>query len=366
MGKRHKWTENEIKYLEEEYSKRTPIDIISKNMGLSHHQILSKASRMGFGSKYIKTNSPNYKAIYQDYDWCYERYVNRGMTHEEMAKEAGCSKRVIEKWCSQIFHLNNRTFRSVKHITDLQKQIIMFGTLGDGHIDRREAEPMYIETHSEDEKDYLYWKYTILSDICNQPPVFYPESYNDFGAGKQYLCKPFYRLNTKVLDDLYEIRAMKRTDIINQLNELGFCLHILDDGSRGNLWEVCLAEWTQEEKDLYQKICMSRFGLTCKQNKDDRYYTFNAVSSKKIDQMILDNFPNDLDIIHKKILDNNKIKKLCHYRYVLLEDGKIGLGNYCRRINRFGQYEMIRDVFDSIGTEEVEESVLLEAISHII
>lgn len=82
--------------------------------------------------------------------------------------------------------------------------------------------------------------------------------------------------------------------------------------------------------------------------------------------MILDNFPNDLDIIHKKILDNNKIKKLCHYRYVLLEDGKIGLGNYCRRINRFGQYEMIRDVFDSIGTEEVEESVLLEAISHII
>ena len=330
MGKKT-WTEEEIRVLEDGYKNMESIKSIAEKINKTESSIQSKARKLGLCDKYIRYNNPKFKAVYQDYDWCYERYINRGMTHQEMADECGATKRVVEKWCSQIHKLNNHTFRKLKKLNDMQKQIIMFGRLGDGHIDRRQDQPMYIECHAEDEKDYLFWKYSFLKDICNQEPVYYKESYNSFGNEKKYLCKPFYRLNTKILDDLYEIRNMSRIEIISKLNELGFCLHILDDGTRNNLWEVCLAEWSMEEIELYKNTCYEKFGLIGNSNKDIRYFTFNAFSSLKIDQMILNNIPNNLDIVHKKILDNDKIKETANYRFVILEDGtKVGLSTYCK------------------------------------
>lgn len=326
------WTEEEEKLLEEMYKKGMSFKEISNIMNKSISSINDKSARMKLGDKHTRCNNPKFKAVYQDYDWCYERYIDKGMTHQEMADECGATKRVVEKWCSQIHRLNNRTFRHIKKLNDIQKQIIMFGRLGDGHIDQRPNQPMYIESHAEDEREYLFWKYSFLKDICNQAPVYYPASYSSFGTNKQHLCKPTYRLNTKIIDDLYNIREMSKVQIIKQLNEFGFCLHILDDGSRSDLWSICLAEWSSEEIELYKNVCYEKFGLIGDSNRDARYFMFNAFSSLKIDQMILNNVPNDLDIIHKKILDNDKIKNTANYRFVILEDGtKIGLSTYCKK-----------------------------------
>lgn len=50
------------------------------------------------------------------------------------------------------------------------------------------------------------------------------------------------------------------------------------------------------------------FGVQGHQNKDLRYVYFNAESSRKIDDIILRNIPNNLDIIKYKILDKYKHK----------------------------------------------------------
>ena len=51
------------------------------------------------------------------------------------------------------------------------------------------------------------------------------------------------------------------------------------------------------------------FNLTAyKSNSDKRYIKFNADSSRELDKIILDNIPNELDIIKYKILRNDKIK----------------------------------------------------------
>lgn len=359
---RHKWTKLEEEYLENAYSNMEKISDIAEHLQMTETQITDKAQRMGLTKKYIKCNNPNFKAIYQDYDWCYERYVIRGMTHEEMALEAGCTKRVIEKWCSQIHQINRKTFKSLKTINDIQRQVIMFGTLGDGHIDNRRNQPMYIESHCESEKDYLFWKYDILKDLCHKAPTYYPASYNNFGSDKMYLCEPFYRLNTKIIDDLLPIREMPRIEKIKQLNEFGFALHMLDDGCRRNMWQICLAEWTQEEMDTYQAICYEKFGIYCNQAKDKRYYNFDAVSSKIIDDIILSQIPNELDIIHKKIIDNDNIKDLCNYRYVVRENGKIGLSSYCRSLHKIHKYEKLRDYVIEMGLDEIPEDVALQVI----
>ena len=223
-------------------------------MNMRIGMISSRSSYLKLGDKYMRSNNPKFKAPYQDYDWCYERYINKGMSHQEMADECGASLRVIQKWCCEIHKLNARTFKENKEMTDKQYQIILFGTLGDGHIDKRENQPLYIESHAIDEKEYLFWKYDQLKDLCNSPPKYYKEIYSQFGTDKYYLCQPYYRVETRIINQLKEIREMARIDKINRLNEFGLSLHVLDDGNRRDHWQLCLAEYSQEEIDLYIKI----------------------------------------------------------------------------------------------------------------
>ena len=362
MG-RKTWTQEEEYLLEKMYKDGLSLSEIAKKMDKEYVSVKDKSRRMKLGDKYMRQNNPKFKALYQDYNWCYERYINKGMSHQEMADECGATKRVVEKWCSQIHQLNNHTFRHLKKINDIQKQVIMFGRLGDGHIDRRETQPMYIESHAEDEKDYLFWKYEILKDICNKQPVYYKESYSPFNDGKQYLCRPSYRLNTRIIDDLYSIREMERSEIIEQLNEFGLSLHLLDDGNRGNLWHICLAEWTIEEKELYINICEDRFELNCYLAKDDRYAYFDANSSRKIDKIILANIPNDLDIIHKKIIDNDKITKPANYIYVTCGDKKYGLNTYCR--SHGIAYKKAKNKMDELKLKKISESDFLNIMEDV-
>ena len=306
--KKHIWTKEETELLEKLYIQGYSIAEIATCMNVSQNSIKNKTHRLQLGLKYMRSNNPHFKAVYQDYDWCYERYINKGMTHQEMADECGASLRVVQKWCADVHGLNAWTFKKYKTLSDIQYQIILFGTLGDGHIDKRETQPLYIECHSIGEKDYVFWKYEQLKDLCMSAPKYYEGEYANFGKDNKYWCQPFYRFETRVINQLKEIRDMPRIKKIHKLNELGLSLHCLDDAYRSKTaWELCLAEYPQEENDLYIKICKDNFGLKAKQKKDERYIRFDVDSSRKIDKMILRNIPNDLDIVQKKILNNQKI-----------------------------------------------------------
>lgn len=305
-----KWTDEQVNILKEMYLSGAKISDIAKRIGKTDGAISSKAGDLGISKEIIKPNNPNFKAVYQDYDWCYERFINRGMSMQEMADEAGASLRVIQKWCQEIHNLDARSYKEHKKLTDLQKQLIMFGRLGDGHIDRRENQPMYIENHAENQKDYIYWKWLILKDICNQEPVYYPPQEHSFGGDKTYECKAQYRICTRIVNELKPIRAMSIGDILLQLNEFGLSIHTLDDGFRSDSnWEVCLAEWSDEEVELYLDICKEKFGLDGYRMKDQRYIKFTADSSRILDKIILRNIPNDLDIVRYKILERHITKK---------------------------------------------------------
>ena len=358
--KRHKWTKDEDNKLEELYKQGLSFDEICERMGMKIGMISSRSSYLKLGDKYMRSNNPKFKAPYQDYDWCYQRYVVKGMTHQEMADECGATPRVIQKWCSEVHRLNGWTFKEHKKMSDIQYQIILFGTLGDGHIDKREAQPIYIECHALDEKDYVFWKYNQLKDLCSSPPQYYKESYASFGTDKQYLCQPYYRFETRIINQLKEIRSMPRIEKIRRLNELGLCLHILDDGSRCNTWELCLAEYSQEEIELYIQLCKERFDLNCWQEKDDRYINFDANSSRKIDSIILKILPNDLDIVKKKILNNSNITEAAKYVYVISNNEKVGLNTYCR--SHKIPYKKAKAITDENNLSEVKENILLELI----
>ena len=156
---------------------------------------------------------------------------------------------------------------------------------------------------------------------------------------------------------------MSRLEKIKCLNQFGLCLHILDDGNRGNTWSLCLAEYTQEEIDLYIKLCKERFDLNCWQQKDIRYINFDANSSRKIDSLILNIIPNDLDIIKKKILYNSNITEEAKYIYVISSDNKkTGLSTYCCS-NKI-PYNKTKLIIDSNNLTEITENDLYKLLQN--
>ena len=83
------WTKNQEEQLKEMYLNGTDPKDIAKKLDRTENAVYTKAYKLGISSIIIKPNNPKFKAVYQDYDWCYERYINRGMTMQEMADEAG-------------------------------------------------------------------------------------------------------------------------------------------------------------------------------------------------------------------------------------------------------------------------------------
>lgn len=348
-----RWTEDEVNLLEKLYEQMLPLKEISERFpDRTLGAIQTKAQDLGLTNKVIKKNSPDYKAIYQSYDWCYERYITKGMTMEEMAEEAGCKLRTIQKWCGDVHGLNVRTFRKHKKLTEKQRELIMFSRLGDGHIDRREEQPLFIVSHAANQKDYLFWKYDILKDICNNKPTYYPSK--PFKNDSTHMCQPYYRISTKIVDELGEIRDLSYEYIIKHLNEFGLSIFMLDDGSRRDLWELCVADYTDDEKSLMLSIFKSTFGLDGKLLKDTRYMNFTAESSRKIDEIILRNIPNDLDIIKYKIIDNNKITEENNYIYVIDSGNDVGLSTWFKQHDIYGKTKLYWAIKDRLDMNQIK------------
>lgn len=304
---KNEWTEEEIKMLEDCYCKfMSTKNICELFPNRTENAITVKASKLGFTKKYIKSNNSNFKGIYQDYNWCYENYIIKGMSHQEMADMCNATRRVIEKWCCERHRLNRNTRANIKKLTEEQKQIIIMGTLGDGHIDKRPTQHMYIESHAENEKDYLFWKYNKLKKLCNKEPIYIKGVTKNI-RGKMYQCQPQYKMITHILNCLTEIFEMTKIDKINKMTIFGLCLYLLDDGYRNDSnWTICVANLNNEEKQVFIKKCES-FNLNCWILKDIRYVNFDSISSRKIDKEIMNIF-GDIDITRKKIL--NKVRSV--------------------------------------------------------
>lgn len=278
---------------------------IAKAVCHGEHGICTKAKSMGLDRKVFSKHDRRMTAIYKDRDWCFDRYINQHRSYEKMAAEANCSKRVIEKWCGDVYGYNLHTYRHFAHLTPIEREIVMAGRLGDGHITKGDK-PLYIEVHAEDQKEYLYWKYEQLKTIQTSPPKMTPCSTKKFN-GKEYQCQDSYRLSTAVLDELGEIRDMPKSEIINNLTGLGVALYFLDDASRSfSNWHLCTGVLTDDEVEHLIAVLHDKFKITLWRNKDKRYATVDAPSSITIDDFILENLPNDLDIVQHKIYKKSK------------------------------------------------------------
>lgn len=228
------------------------------------------------------------------------------MTHKEMAMLANCSKRVIEKWCTERFRLTNDLRLNVVKLTDRQRSIIIGGLLGDGHIDKREKYPIYIVCHAENQKEYLFWNYEELKNLCNHAPTYYPGKKNTMVNGTLCDTQPFYRCETRSYKSIGELRNFSLYDLIDNLDELSFSVWVLDDGNKNRKsWKIC-APFSNQDCEYIIETLNNKFNIHGQISYNSavqcNYIRFVRGESRKIDECILRNIPNNLDVIHDKIL----------------------------------------------------------------
>lgn len=242
--------------------------------------------------------------LYKDRNWLFHEVIELNKKADQIAKENGWTPRVVEKWMG-VLKINNHTYKQIKKLSDKQKELVRFSLLGDGCI---ASNNIFIVSHSIKQKDYLFWKYSLLKDLCNQEPTYY-ESQKKIMNGKETVSAPCYRFNTKIIDELEEIRNEPVSSLISSLNSFGLSIWLLDDGYRGPYWELCVASYTEDEKKLIlSKLFEMGFSSAHLTNYNPRYLRFNAEDSRELDKVILTEIPNDLDIIKYKIIENGKIR----------------------------------------------------------
>lgn len=323
MGKQT-WTPDQEEYLEKLYSEYIPLNEIVSKINLysgtnrTRGSVSNKANKLGLTQKYIKPNNPKFNAVYQDYNWYYKYFVEEGLNHEQMAELANCTKRVIEKWGQEKHHIDTYTRMNEKQSNQLQYDLIIGSLLGDGHIDKREEFPLFIVSHAENQKDYLYYKYTIMKNLCEMTPTRYKGKDQYKIVDSICDCQDFYRFNTRTYYAFKPFRKMSKIDLINQLNEYSFSIWMLDDGHcvEKGYWELCAPLESDEERSIMKNILYNKFGIVPIEQKDNRYFRFHSEDSFKITNMILNNIPNDLDVIQNKILNKKKYRCLGRNDYV--------------------------------------------------
>lgn len=273
--------------------------------GMSRHLMNTINQTNTFEYTYGKRD-PRFKAIYQDYDWCYQKFMVEGMNHDEMAIEAGYSKRVIEKWCVEKHRITQKMRQASITLDNTQHDLMIGSLLGDGHIDKRETQPLFIVSHAANQKDYLYWKYDILKNICNKSPSFIGSKEVMFnGNPNTYIAQDAYRISTRIQDCLLWYRGLSVSETLDELNEFSLAVWILDDGSRtSSNWSLAFASFTEDEKRKAISVIKDKFNIDCYTiESDDRYLRFSAIDSRAIDEIIKSNIPNELDIVQYKIIN---------------------------------------------------------------
>lgn len=267
---------------------------LSKDLGVSSRTIEKITGKENITLCFLQDDF-----LYANKEWCEEQYVRLRKPIKQISAETGYSVRVLQKWFQEKFHLQQPQERNILHLTASQKEFILGSILGDGSL----SPQAYTLSHSEDQKDYLFWCYRRLENICNHPPRYIAPHDGDIN-GHSFHAQGSYVFLTKRLDDIDSLRQISFSKILSEITPLQLSLFFLDDGFRGRSgWELCVASYSPEEKNIFINALSQKYGVLAYLRKSDlRYLVLRQFDSEKIDDIILKNIPNDLDIIRHKIL----------------------------------------------------------------
>lgn len=192
-------------------------------------------------------------------------YLVQMKTDEEIAKILNTSKMTI---CRNRKKFNIKTFerwqRNYCEPTEEQKEIIYGSLLGDGSISNGfrkgiRYQSIFEEKHCSKQKDYVFWKYLKLKNLCLSEPK---EIKNSLQWRIRTFAHPFF---SKLRENIYprEIKTLNET-FLNNIGPLGLAVWYMDDGTiskQSNFVKFCTCSFTINEHQILIKWLKNKFSL---------------------------------------------------------------------------------------------------------
>lgn len=152
-------------------------------------------------------------------------------------------------------------------LSDIQKSLIEGCMLGDGYMRCKTNAHLQI-THSINQKDYVDWKYQLLSEFILTPPKSYKGNGNRIGYR-------FFTRSLPIFTDYYRRFYRKQKIIPKDLNltDLTLAVWYMDDGSKsGQSCYLNTQKFTSIDQEYLIKILHDKYDLQAHRDKDKKYF----------------------------------------------------------------------------------------------
>lgn len=205
-------------------------------------------------------------------------------TAEEIAKLYRVNKYKIYREARKLNLKTTKTRNKSFNITNKAEQIILSGILGDGNIRKMGNGAVYREKHGKEEFEYCKWKNEMLGKLTENKKMYnYKGEYLNF--------------DTYNTTQLLKYSDMSYDNVVDNLNELGIILYLLDDG------------WTRQFQNHQSFLVETRIipisAMVKLKTKIEFLFNVEVRMHTRIDSK------SKKEIITLNIVDNQRLKEVC-------------------------------------------------------
>lgn len=183
-------------------------------------------------------------------------------THKEIAEMKGTTSQYITRLCTRwdIITPTWNERNNKRTITTNMKQLIIGSVLGDAHIEySKTIDAYYRAEQGSKQKDYLFWKYEILKDLCASRPK---ESRREFSSW--YFNTRTHIYFSKIHKLFYTESGEKKIpkNFSKFLSPLATAVWFMDDGTNNkNHLEICVQGYTILDILIIKRAFKNNFNI---------------------------------------------------------------------------------------------------------
>jgi len=212
---------------------------------------------------------------------------SKGLTDNKIADLLGVSATRISEFRRSLNLISNKS--SDINITKVQEQLIIGTVLGDGHLYNYKDTAMLKFDHSLKQKDYLFYKYNIIKNLCNKEPYYLTQK--DKRTSKVY---EKYSCRTKSLISLKKYRKLFycpkkqiNLEICDLIDTMAVAIHYFDDGylHKNRYYYIAMYGYSKESVKLYMEMLKYKFNINASCKNGNNLY-IKADSIEKFTNLI--------------------------------------------------------------------------------
>jgi len=272
----------DVDYIAQEANKRGDLKQLTGKYGIRNHSILARAlneHRLSKSFPHLQRSKLQHLAFFKNIKeltiFC-KLYDVRKLEVRQLRKAILEWKSIISK-------------NPMLLLTQQQHEVLIGMLLGDGNIRLRDQNSLFRAEHSEKQKNYVYWTYSLFKEFTtSEPTISFPKGHHKYSM---YSFTTFVHPVFNYYRNLFYQTGRKAVtkEILDMLTPRSLAVWVCDDGSYSNSGKqiiMCTNSFTLEEHKLMQEYFKEKWGVNCSVRFRDGKYHYLSFYKKDTQKLI--------------------------------------------------------------------------------